>query len=228
MSSSTRTHCASSLRSDRHSDALRPATGMGRHGADASRLSAPWICASTARACRRARGRTAHRVSDRTATLRRYDRRLGWAGMVLTHPDYRRRGFARALLEHVVEHADALRIESLKLDATDQGQPLYESLGFRMEQVVERWWRRGDSEAPRPHDRGQLAGPSAGMDLEAFGVDRSRLFQGLSEQSAVFASSDGFAFLRPGVRASYAGPCVARNAEAARGLLEACIREADR
>ena len=161
-----------------------------------------------------------------TATLTRYDRRLGWIGMVLTHADYRRRGFARALFEHVVEHADALRTESLKLDATDQGQPLYESFGFRMEQVVERWWRRGDSEAPRPHDRGQVAGPSAGMDLEAFGVDRSRLFQGLSQQSAVFASSDGFAFLRPGVRASYAGPCVARNAEAARGFLEACIREA--
>src|ERR1035438_7951080 len=112
-----------------------------------------------------------------TATLMCYDRRLGWIGMVLTHADYRRRGLARALLEHVVEHADALRIESLKLDATDQGQPLYESLGFRMEQVVERWWRRGDSEAPRPHDREQLAGPSAGMDLEAFGVDRSRLLQ---------------------------------------------------
>ena len=27
-----------------------------------------------------------------TATLMRYDRRLGWVGMVLTHADYRRRG----------------------------------------------------------------------------------------------------------------------------------------
>src|ERR1017187_1457477 len=37
---------------------------MGRHGADTCRLSAPWIGASTARACRRARGPTAHRVSE--------------------------------------------------------------------------------------------------------------------------------------------------------------------
>src|ERR1017187_10246063 len=37
---------------------------MDRHGADTCRLSAPWICASTVRACRRARGRTAHRVSE--------------------------------------------------------------------------------------------------------------------------------------------------------------------
>src|ERR1019366_1792258 len=34
-----------------------------------------------------------------TATLMRYDRRLGWIGMVLIHADYRRRGLARALLE---------------------------------------------------------------------------------------------------------------------------------
>ena len=161
-----------------------------------------------------------------TATLICHGGRLGWIGMVLTHPGYRRRGFARALLDHVVQRADVLGIESLKLDATDQGQRLYESLGFRAEQPVERWWMRGDSEPTGPNQRGQFAEPSAAMDREAFGVDRSRLLYELGERSAVFTSEDGFALLRAGVRASYAGPCVARNAEAARGLMTACIREA--
>jgi|SRR5580700_5423840 GNAT superfamily N-acetyltransferase len=76
-----------------------------------------------------------------TATLACYGRQLGWIGMVLTNGAYRRRGFARSLLLHAIERADRLGIESLKLDATDQGQPLYESLGFRVEQPVERWWR---------------------------------------------------------------------------------------
>ena len=64
------------------------------------------------------------------------------------------------------------------------------------------------------------------MDEGAFGVDRRALLQVLAERSAVFAAAGGFAFLRPGVKASYAGPCVARSAEAARDLMRECIREA--
>jgi len=37
-----------------------------------------------------------------TATLVCYGRRLAWIGMVLTHPEYRGRGFAHALEIHAV------------------------------------------------------------------------------------------------------------------------------
>src|SRR5579871_2520069 len=67
-----------------------------------------------------------------TATFVCFGRELAWIGMVLTTAAYRRRGFARKLLGQAIERADELGIESLKLDATDQGQPLYESLGFRV------------------------------------------------------------------------------------------------
>jgi hypothetical protein len=64
------------------------------------------------------------------------------------------------------------------------------------------------------------------MDEEAFGADRWAMLQALAERSVVIASADGFALLRPGLQASYAGPCVARNAEAARDLIKACVRAA--
>src|SRR6185437_776209 len=76
-----------------------------------------------------------------TATLVCHGQTLAWVGMVLTHPDFRRMGFAHALLGRVLEHAVAAGVKTLKLDATDEGRHVYEGLGFRAEQCVERWQR---------------------------------------------------------------------------------------
>jgi GNAT superfamily N-acetyltransferase len=87
-----------------------------------------------------------------TATLICYGTKLAWVGMVLTHPDFRRRGFARLLMNEIMQRACELRIASVKLDATDFGRNLYESFGFRAEQPVERWERPGSpdqTELPR-------------------------------------------------------------------------------
>lgn len=78
-----------------------------------------------------------------TATLICYGRKLAWVGMVLTHPDFRRRGFARMLMGEIMERAYELGVTTVKLDATDSGRELYESFGFREEQPVERWQRAG-------------------------------------------------------------------------------------
>ena len=85
-----------------------------------------------------------------TATLICYGRKLAWVGMVLTHPDFRRRGFARVLMNGIMERACELGVATVKLDATDFGRNLYESFGFRVEQPVERWQREG------PADRTEL------------------------------------------------------------------------
>src|ERR1041385_7707967 len=76
-----------------------------------------------------------------TATLFCYGTWLAWVGMVLTHPDFRRRGLATLLLRHVLAVADTLAIHTVKLDATEMGQPLYRSLGFVAEKPIERWAR---------------------------------------------------------------------------------------
>jgi GNAT superfamily N-acetyltransferase len=155
-----------------------------------------------------------------TATLACYGKQLGWIGMVLTSGAYRRRGFARRLLLHAVERADQLGIESLKLDATDQGQPLYEELGFRLEQGVERWWRPSQGASGAGFQPALLD-----LDIEAYGADRSELLHALAERSKVQAQSDGFCFSRPGRVANYIGPCISRSVDFARRSIQSCSGE---
>lgn len=157
-----------------------------------------------------------------TATLICYGKQLAWIGMVLTNRAYQRRGFARTLLQRTIDRADELGIESLKLDATDQGQPLYEKLGFRVEQPVERWWR-GATGAPIEatlwlHDTVKL-------DQAAFGADRSQLLSALGERGKFYARPGGFCLCRAGRRANYVGPCISQSREIAREFIGACASE---
>jgi GNAT superfamily N-acetyltransferase len=157
-----------------------------------------------------------------TATLICYGDQLAWLGMVLTHPEYRRRGFARRLVESALEIAEARSIWSVKLDATDLGRPLYESLGFRDEQFIERWSRAGGV-SPKLEPGAPLGISSFELDREAFGADRSQALQLLAAGALSFVAQDGFSMLRNGARASFVGPCVARSPEAAKLLVESCI-----
>jgi GNAT superfamily N-acetyltransferase len=158
-----------------------------------------------------------------TATLVAYGKRLAWVGMVLTHPEYRRRGFASLLLKNVLTKADASGIRTLKLDATGEGEPLYAGLGFVREQTVERWERAAIAGASSNTVRPAGIPSSGELDASAFGADRSELLRGLQERGGMLSNEDGFLFSRSGTRTAYLGPCVARNGEAARQLISTAI-----
>lgn len=51
---------------------------------------------------------------------------------VLTWPEYRHQGLARAIMRVLIEKAQELRLSYIDLDASPEGQPLYERLGFRL------------------------------------------------------------------------------------------------
>ena len=161
-----------------------------------------------------------------SATLLCYGDRLGWIGMVLTHPEFRHRGFARQLFEHVLAQADRLGVKTLKLDATDQGQHLYESYGFKSEQSIERWFApgpvAGTKENARPEDEAWDE-----LDEKAFGVDRSPLLRKLAARGICFRVPGAYALQRAGRTYSYLGPCVAENPEAAREVLAAAMSNRD-
>ena len=58
----------------------------------------------------------------------------GKTGIVLnvyTRPEYRRRGYAKKLMEMLLADAEKKKVSLVELKATDAGYPLYRSLGFR-------------------------------------------------------------------------------------------------
>ena len=150
-----------------------------------------------------------------TATAVCFGRELAWIGMVLTDPAYRGRGLARGLMEHALEFLRASGVAWVKLDATDMGRPLYQSLGFHDEGTIER--RLRPAGPAMRGDRTQKFYLDATLDREAFGADRSALL-GLLAGIESASSGAGHAMGRPGSNAAFFGPCVARSRESARDL----------
>ncbi|MCF6311932.1 MAG: GNAT family N-acetyltransferase [Verrucomicrobiales bacterium] len=146
-----------------------------------------------------------------TATTTSYGQDLAWIGMVLVHPDFRRRGLGQALLEHCIHHLrEVKKIRCVKLDATPDGQPLYEKLGFTAEWSLQRWVGTGGGQtSTAPHD--SLNATSAKLDQEIFAADRSDLLHSLARDGlACRVLDDGsYGLMRPGMNATYLGSSVA-------------------
>ena len=153
-----------------------------------------------------------------TATTVTYDNKVAWIGMVLVHPDHRRKGIGRALLLKCIEHLQNLAIPSIKLDATPAGQSVYEALGFKPEWTLSRWERSKPTAAhttPNIIDNkfeledSKLEAISR-LDQSAFGVSRKHLLGEISHQSCSFAEvKSGFGFIRTGAKALQIGPVIA-------------------
>jgi len=158
-----------------------------------------------------------------TTTLLSYGTQLAWIGMVLTKPEYRGRGFARALVTHAIETADSKGIKTVKLDATEQGQRLYESLGFEAEGSVERWSRPGTSNLRAAG--GELSSDQLpSLDLAAFGADRSAVLKKLAKHSHVYAGTSAYLCARAGRVTAYLGPCVAGDPASAQALVTSTLQ----
>ena len=161
-----------------------------------------------------------------TTTLFTYGTKLGWIGMVLTRTDFRGRGLARLLLTHALSIADSRGVESVKLDATEQGRPLYEKLGFHNEQIVERWERPAEVQESRQQNVADARFPEPfALDAEAFGADRSALLTFLAKHHPPVVIGNSFLLTRPGRLNKYLGPCVAESSHIARDLIESVIHE---
>jgi len=157
-----------------------------------------------------------------TATAVCFGDALAWIGMVLTDPAFRGRGLARRLMVHTLDFLARRGVAWIKLDATDMGRPLYLSLGFTDECVIERFVGRADP-LVRSGPPGPPGVPAILLDRQAFGADRGRLLDSLAPLGAISISGVGYAMSRPGAVAAYFGPCVARTTEGARRLLSAAL-----
>jgi GNAT superfamily N-acetyltransferase len=166
-----------------------------------------------------------------------YGSTCGWIGMILVHPDFRRRGIATLLMSQCIDHLRGLGVRSIMLDATDQGRPVYQKLGFIDEQPVVRLAGCGIDPSERPGN-GLTIRPIRQDDLEAiaaldgpvFGADRSALLESLANSGpAMLARRDGrlvaFGMARGGHNAAFMGPVTAEHADGASQIVSALLAE---
>ncbi len=167
-----------------------------------------------------------------TGSAVNYGTRTAWIGMILVHPEFRRRGIATHLMNRCIERLREKRIESVKLDATDQGRPVYLKLGFKDERPICRYAGRcgpgGSRDSSIRPIRGGDWASIAEMDRTAFGADRLALLRLLDQEgrSALVESAGtvrAYGFGRKGFHASSIGPVVAADAEAARNVILALL-----
>ena len=178
-----------------------------------------------------------------TVTTISFGNRFAWVGMVLVDPQHRGRGIGTRLLDAAIEHLDGRKMSTVKLDATPQGKPLYEKLGFVSEYEIERWtWRRtitAVAVAGVPSRCETLAQPLPDSivesDREAFGADRSFLLKSLHHKAPEFTMEvrtdsvlQGYTLGRRGLFADHLGPWMANGSSAARHLLKAFLARSPR
>lgn len=160
----------------------------------------------------------------------------GTIGMMLVARERQGRGIGRALMMWLIGDAGA---RALMLNATAEGLPLYEKLGFARTGLVHQHQARFAEKqalpaAPTvPLRRAAPVNHAAlcALDSAAFGADRSALIHGLLASGDAWLSEDaegvtGFAILRPFGRGTMIGPVIAPDEDAAIALVSAAAKAA--
>jgi GNAT superfamily N-acetyltransferase len=171
-----------------------------------------------------------------TTTTTTYGNDLAWIGMVLVDPQHRRQGIAAKLINVALDYLND-RVETIKLDATALGKPVYEKFGFRVESVVERWvatasWTTRETQNEATLDRDAVRELLI-LDRLSFAADRSQLIEALMDSACVppvlFRTADGalsgYALARSGTKANYVGPVVATDPRQVKALLEQVMKQ---
>jgi GNAT superfamily N-acetyltransferase len=171
-----------------------------------------------------------------TATALIHDNKLAWIGMVLVDKSLRGLGAGRLLMEYLIKNLSGT--ESVKLDATPAGEPLYTKLGFMPEYRILRMTLQGSDNKKisiegteisviRPEDIKKINT----IDLEAFGVTRHGLLQFLllNYPEKGYYTKDGnnvtgFIQGRAGSNFTYVGPLTAASDEIAIRLVSEFVR----
>jgi GNAT superfamily N-acetyltransferase len=164
--------------------------------------------------------------------------RLGWVGMMLVDLQLRRRGLGRALLSHALTWLERNAVRSMALDATPLGKTLYDGMQFTDLFTLQR--REARAPGPGISTPGTGLQPLSAADVERvaeldaavfFGADRRRVLRDLvgAHPSGCWLSERadgvlaGYVCSRPGARAWYVGPLVARDVATAERLLRAAL-----
>jgi ribosomal protein S18 acetylase RimI-like enzyme len=158
-----------------------------------------------------------------------YGRTHGCIGFIGVSPAAQGQGLGRLVTQAVI---DGLGDRTLLLSATEAGQPLYRSLGFREIGMVRQHQgtaSRGGLIALPPGDRLRPVGRSdpkalAALDRAACGMDRGKLLAALAAEATGVVldrggTPAGFALMRRFGRGQVLGPVVAPDQTSAKALI---------
>jgi len=164
-----------------------------------------------------------------------YEGLFSWIGMLVVDKRYRGQGIGTALLESAISFLDSQKIPTIKLDATPQGRPLYEKLGFMEEYDIERWVLNRTINRPVADGDPTILDDVLRMDKKIFGTDRSRLLCSLAQEAPHLVLIEqeegevtGYCFGRRGSHADHMGPWIAKNGDIAERILNAFILRSER
>jgi len=159
---------------------------------------------------------------------------LAWIGMVLVEQQERRQGIAAKLMNVALDYLQD-KVDTIKLDATSLGQPVYEKFGFEVESEVERWTgtARSTGGATSSPINDAAVRDVLQLDRTAFNADRSMLIEMLINDACVppvlVRASDGalsgYALARSGTKKTYVGPVVARDPHVLETLLDEMLAQ---
>ena len=170
-----------------------------------------------------------------TATAINYANIVSWIGMVLVDKNYRGRGISKLLLNELFDKLQTC--QSIKLDATLAGQPVYKKMDFADEYTISRMVNSSfadlpdlDFETTSQQIQTEDIAEIIEFDKRVFGADRKQLIHGLikdsPEKSWVQKEGNkivGFALGRHGNRHHQIGPVSALSVFAAKQLISKAL-----
>jgi len=166
-----------------------------------------------------------------TATAINHSGKVAWIGMVLVDKSLRGQGAGKKLMTSIIEKLK--QVESVKLDATPAGQPLYQKLGFIEEYKIYRMTNDSlnnfsyqDTEDELNHINNESISEVLKLDMNIFGADRTYLLRTIFKNYPHKAflikckgKPDGFIMGRDGSRFNYIGPVSASSTTSAKTLI---------
>ncbi|SEJ41284.1 Ribosomal protein S18 acetylase RimI [Cyclobacterium xiamenense] len=171
-----------------------------------------------------------------TVTAIAYQNRLAWIGMMLVDREHRRKGISRKLMHELLNRLSGM--ETIKLDATPEGQLVYESMGFIKEYTLWRYVRNpgvSEQSGEIPADVFPLSRDElpllTNLDAAVFGAKREHLLRYLLDEfpgGAWMRKQDrrinGMVICRHGSRYIQLGPLVAETDADAKCLVRTALR----
>ena len=159
--------------------------------------------------------------------------RVGWIAMVLVEKSQRGQGIGSALLRRAMDYFRDRSVATVRLDATELGQPIYERMGFAPQFTVLRYAGRvlpvqspANLDSIRSLDHEEIFQ----LDCEAVGYDRRSILTRFWQQHPDWAfatriggSLRGYILARAGSEATFLGPSIARDTESGQILLRGML-----